>query len=263
MSNYDEIFYAETEQDEMDLAAHEEAHKILTGELPSSPETYAMVQKFYGKADSVEHMEITLTKNATAQIDASDFEMLSRHSWHLTSGGYAASRDTRNNNQHIYMHRLIMNAPSSLQVDHINGNRTDNRRSNLRLCTETQNSANRGKQVNGVSSRYKGVSLDISKGKWIAQITANGMKRQRRFRSENQAAEFYNIHAKELFGAYAVLNEIEAEDHVLSPPMYHLNCEQCGRDYWTAAAFQQYCDRRCREVHQYQKRLLGAESESS
>ena len=48
MSNYDEIFYTETEQDEMDLAAHEEAYKILSGEIPSSPETYAMVQKFYG-----------------------------------------------------------------------------------------------------------------------------------------------------------------------------------------------------------------------
>ena len=51
MSNYDEIFYTETEQDEMDLAAHEEAYKILSGEIPSSPKTYAMVQKFYGIYD--------------------------------------------------------------------------------------------------------------------------------------------------------------------------------------------------------------------
>jgi len=48
MSDYDEIYHTETnDQDELDLAAHEEAHKILSGEIPSSPKTYAMVQKWY------------------------------------------------------------------------------------------------------------------------------------------------------------------------------------------------------------------------
>lgn len=69
MSNYDEIFYTETDQDEMDLAAHEEAHKILSGEIPSSPETYAMVQKFYGKADSVEQHPAEVKDSVRARRD--------------------------------------------------------------------------------------------------------------------------------------------------------------------------------------------------
>jgi len=58
MSDYDEIYHTETNDlDEMDLAAHEEAHKILSGEIPSSPKTYAMVLKFYGNGKDTQKLE--------------------------------------------------------------------------------------------------------------------------------------------------------------------------------------------------------------
>ena len=109
--------------------------------------------------------EIKLTQGRVAIVDAEDYESLSKHNWYV-SNGYAIRRDHKTT---VRMHRQIMDFPDS-QVDHISGNRLDNRRCNLRLATNAENSRNaRKKSIN--TSGVIGVSWN--KGKWQAQIRAD------------------------------------------------------------------------------------------
>lgn len=105
-----------------------------------------------------------------------------------------------------YMHRVIMNCPEGMQVDHINGNKKDNRRSNLRICSASQNMANRSKPSNNTSG-YKGVGWRKSRCKWIASIRVNSnLYHLGSFDCKHQAALTYDIAAKKYFGEFADLN---------------------------------------------------------
>ncbi len=112
------------------------------------------------------------------------------------------------NTLRTFMHRKIINVPKDLQTDHINNNGLDNRKINLRLCTNSQNSQNRRHYTNK-SSKYKGVSWHKFKKKWRAQI---GLNKKRihlgYFEAEKEAAKIYNKEAKELFGDFAYINSI-------------------------------------------------------
>jgi hypothetical protein len=146
---------------------------------------------------------IPLTRGLFAIVDAADYEWLNGFKWHATSGAkpYAcfACKD-----KVIYMHRLIMNAPKGLFVDHIDGNSLNYRRSNLRNCTKAQNAWNR--PALGGTSRFKGVHRD-KHGKWKAAIRVGG--RQTfigLFGDEVEAARAYDRMAREMFGEFAYLN---------------------------------------------------------
>lgn len=101
----------------------------------------------------------------SCKIDVCDKHLLIGHAWHLTSNGYVASRIS---NKIVLLHRLIMQAPQNLVVDHINGDRLDNRRSNLRLTTHKLNSQNVGLSSQNTSG-YRGITWDAHRGKWAAQ----------------------------------------------------------------------------------------------
>ncbi len=94
-------------------------------------------------------MLIELTKSQYAVVDDEDYKVLSEFNWYAQvdrkSGKYTACRGTNKNRQHkkIIMHRVIMDCPNGLQVDHINQDTLDNRRCNLRICTQTENNRNR------------------------------------------------------------------------------------------------------------------------
>lgn len=94
-------------------------------------------------------------------------------------------------------------------LDHIDGNGTNNRIDNLRLANAQTNSYNRGKNKNSGSSQYKGVSYNKNSKKWAAYITHN-YKRifLGYFNAEIEAAQAYNQKATEIFGTFAQLNEI-------------------------------------------------------
>lgn len=111
----------------------------------------------------------------------------------------------------VFLHRFIMEPENGMVIDHINGNGLDNRRINLRVCTQAQNTANqKGVRKDAKYSKYKGVSMDRGRW-WYAQITFNRKNiRQYGFKNEIEAALWYNKKAKELFGEFACLNEINA-----------------------------------------------------
>ena len=103
------------------------------------------------------------------------------------------------------MHREIMHAPKGMVVDHIDGNSLNNRRSNLRLCTVSQNHQNRRRTYG--SSKYKGAWWDKRRNKWVAAITFKGKYIYLGFfDNEIDAGKAYDRKAAELFGEFAYLN---------------------------------------------------------
>lgn len=152
---------------------------------------------------------IPLTKGKYAIVDDEDHELLSDFKWHYNSAVGYAVRSAFENGKHkkVYMHRSLIEA-EGLQVDHINRDKLDNRKENLRAVTDQQNKFNLGKHKNS-PSKYKGVHWRESKSKWVAEIRHNrktiyiGI-----FSDDRDAAIAYNAKASELFGEYANLNTI-------------------------------------------------------
>ena len=144
-----------------------------------------------------------------ALVDDEDREWLSQYKWHTCVAGADCWRaQTKRGEKAIYMHRLILDAPGDMEVDHINHNPLDNRRSNIRLCTRSQQNQNRRK-VASVSSRYAGVHWDKDNARWRAQIQVRRkIKCLGRFIDEEDAADAYNKAAEKYYGEFAQLNEI-------------------------------------------------------
>lgn len=104
-----------------------------------------------------------------AIVDDADFPLVSAYRWHLTHYGYAASIKAGR------MHRFILGlTPTDPGVDHINRNKLDNRRSNLRLLAQHENLQNQSPRVG--TSRYRGVAWHVAAQKWTAQCQV-GKKR--------------------------------------------------------------------------------------
>ena len=79
-------------------------------------------------------------KNKVTLVDKDTLEKYGHQSWYLNDNGYALRS---NPDGSIRIHRLIMDCPEGLVVDHLNGDRLDNRKSNLRICTQKENANNR------------------------------------------------------------------------------------------------------------------------
>lgn len=159
--------------------------------------------------------QVPLTKGQFALVDDEDFDFINQWKWKLSDSGYAiryahiGMENGKRKSKRICMHRLLADTPDHLQTDHINTNKLDNRRSNLRNCTKSQNHMNKRKRL-GLTSAYKGVHKDKrGKGKYEARICVGGVsKRIGRFVSEIDAAKAYNAAAIETYGEYARINEV-------------------------------------------------------
>jgi hypothetical protein len=160
---------------------------------------------------STDTIDIPLTRNKVAIIDSSDYDLVAGYHWYTNVGNttfYAVSfaRRLDGSPQHLRMHRILMNAPDDLQVDHIDGNGLNNSRCNLRLATRAENTHNQ-RIREGTSSRYKGVVLEKRYGRWMARVGFNGIQYYLgMFGSEEDAARAYDQKALELFGEFAKLN---------------------------------------------------------
>lgn len=125
-------------------------------------------------------MEIDLGNGRTGLVDPEDWESLKIYKWRAASNSQKANcnwyvrafgidRDGRKRD--ILMHRMIMDAPREMFVDHINGNGLDNRRANLRLCGNAENQANRVARHHPLHpTGFKGIQKRYGGKSWAAQL---------------------------------------------------------------------------------------------
>ncbi len=145
--------------------------------------------------------KIELADGGDVVVDDDAYWFLNQFNWCSSNGHYAKSRN-------LYMHRVIVNAKPGEAVDHINGNKRDNRKENLRICTYSANNQNR--KILNKRSNYRGVwpngkKMSASTGKmekkWCAMI---GMGNERfylgGFENERHAALVYDLWSLDLYG---------------------------------------------------------------
>ena len=147
--------------------------------------------------------QIPLARGQIVFVDAADYEWLSRHKWSLCGNGYAGRFE---HGKLIYMHREIMQPPKGMVVDHIDGNRLDNCRSNLRIGTHSENMYNQAKRI-GSASSFRGVFRRKKDGRCYAMIFFQGRAIWLGFYDEEvEAARVYDRKAVELGIEFARLN---------------------------------------------------------
>jgi len=159
-----------------------------------------------------ETAKIQLSKGKVALVDADMFDYLNQWSWFYHKNGYAM-RSYRKDGKYRKdrMHRVVVNAPLGLDVDHINGNKLDNRRENLRIATRSQNNANKRMQSNNTSG-YRGVNWHKQRGKWVAKIQVDRKSiHLGLYEKKEDAARAYNKAAVLYYGEFAQLNNIKEE----------------------------------------------------
>jgi len=154
---------------------------------------------------------IYLSEDAWTILDWQDYYRFAGFKWEI-NGGHNKFYAVRNvivdssRTTTVCLHRLIMNAPKGLVVDHINGDSLDNRRANLRLATHSQNQCNKRKRKN-TSSQFIGVFFNKKRRSWWSQIRVNGKSLWLGcFDSEIDAAKAYDAAAKKYHGEFARLN---------------------------------------------------------
>lgn len=150
---------------------------------------------------------IPLTKGYVALVDDWNYEFLIQFRWYVAIRKHAIYAVTWFQKQTILMHRLLTVTPKGMEVDHRNHNGLDNQEHNLRICTTTQNQANRIARRNPTRSGLKGVYWDARVKKWVAATTRNykwvfiGS-----FEDKFDAARAYDSKAIEMFGDFALTN---------------------------------------------------------
>lgn len=131
-----------------------------------------------------------------------DIDIVTAHSWTIARGYVRTSM----NRKSIYFHKLVLGTGDDVEVDHINLNRLDNRRQNLRVASHAENQRNRGAK-RGNKTGYKGVCLEKRTGKYFAYINADKKRTYLgSFETSAQAAHAYDKAAIILHGEFARLN---------------------------------------------------------
>lgn len=163
--------------------------------------------------------EIPLTRSLVALVDDEDFDWLNQWRWHAhehNKGQFHAARYVRTEvitrwgrkYKRLLMHREIMGAPEGMDIDHRDHNELHNWRGNLRICTRSQNTANKERNINNKSG-YKGVCRWHNQ--WRAAVKCQGQKYYLGdFPTKEEAARAYNEAAVQLFGEFAYVNGLTA-----------------------------------------------------
>lgn len=165
---------------------------------------------------------IKLTRGKLAEVDDADVPLVERYAWRALRGTgksrifwYAVAWGDEGHAKLLMLHRLLLGLkPSDPDVDHRDRDGLNNRRSNLRLATGTQNNANSNGSPTRRKSRFKGVVWDKQPngkvgGYWRAAIRINGKHISRYARTEIEAARAYNDLALQHFGEFARLNVVD------------------------------------------------------
>lgn len=170
-------------------------------------------------AKKLSETEIEINHAQVVTVSPEDMEfVLEFKYWTQRSDGYVVRGRRKSGKYHLfYLHREIFRRqgefiPEDMVVDHINRDKLDNRRENLRLVDKQQSAYNRGRNSKGTTSKFKGVSGSYQEG-WKVHITVEGRSLYLgTYLSERIAAGVYNNAARQLHGEYAVLNQLTNDD---------------------------------------------------
>jgi hypothetical protein len=154
-----------------------------------------------------ETVRLPLTRGYVTVLDAADLPLVAPYTWCIfnahTKWPYAVTGSRGTRTGRLFLHRLLLGAPDHLHVDHRDLDTLNNRRSNLRLVTPSENHANQ--RHFGTSSRYRGVIWH--RGKWRAVVVARGVRHYLgRFVDEEDAARAVDRALLEAWGEHARLN---------------------------------------------------------
>jgi hypothetical protein len=152
-------------------------------------------------------IEIPLTQGKVALIDDEDFERVSQFKWHALkrpAGKFYA--EGKVNGRKIRLHRFLMDAPTDMEVDHIDNDGLNCQRYNMRLATHAENGKNRSMGRDNTSG-FKGVHFARRYGKYQVRIVADGIRYHiGYFDNPVEAARAYDAAARKLHGDFAALN---------------------------------------------------------
>lgn len=157
-------------------------------------------------------------KDKEVLVDEEDYIELSQYNWYIDTNGRVQRNRLKGesySSSHIQMHRQIMKATKGDIIDHINRNPLDNRKANLRFCTQNENERNKGKKsIKNATSKYKGVRFKKGRNKcWECRVKYNGKELYLgSFYTEEECALRYNEFAIQHYGEFAVLNEVNIND---------------------------------------------------
>ena len=143
-------------------------------------------------------------------VSEEDYLELNKYKWYISNNEYV---EGKYNNKTISMHKFIMNIilnkdSKNKIVDHINSNKFDNRRDNLRIVTHSENARNRTKHKNS-TSKYYGVSYVKVNNIWMSCIVFNNTRLQAYYKIEEHAAYQYDLWIKEYDIEYSNMNNID------------------------------------------------------
>jgi len=154
--------------------------------------------------------EVRTFKGEVFIIDLEDVPKIQGRSWRRDKDGYAISVvRSQGKRSVLFLHRMLLDAPKDVQVDHTDGDPSNNLRSNLRLCAHQENGRNRRRSTTNTSG-FKGVSWDKQARCWRAYIKRNyknihlGL-----FDTPEQASVAYQAAAERLFGEFKRAKEHE------------------------------------------------------
>ena len=157
--------------------------------------------------------KIPLTQGKFALVDDEDYEKLSRHNWcavKIGRGFYAARGERRGGGRGlgigktfaVLMHRQITKFPHNLVVDHVNHNGLDNRKLNLRVCTRAQNNQNLAGARRNSKTGIRGVSWNKRDNLYHAELSHDGKRVRKTFKTVSAARKFYKETNKKEFGNF-------------------------------------------------------------
>lgn len=149
---------------------------------------------------------IPLTQGQQTIVDDEDYTFLMQWKWYCHQGYARRTEGGGRKARQIHMHRIILKAPENMEVDHIDGDKLNNQKVNLRLVSHASNTQNARPRKDG-RSPFKGVIWHSQSNKWRPRITVNHRRiHLGYFTDEIEAAKAYDHAARKYHGEFARLN---------------------------------------------------------
>lgn len=154
----------------------------------------------------------TSNTNHEFYFDLEDYDKIKNYCWYESQNGYIESRKKEGENyRSVSLHRIVLNEPKCLEVDHIRHDKSDCRKQYLRIVTGSQNSKNKGIRKDNKSG-VAGVRYDVETKKWIATIRENNnIHYLGSFSNKEDAVIKRKIAEEKYFGEFSYENSMKVK----------------------------------------------------